>query len=135
MIYVDANYWIYWFDERLPEHKHVLRPMRSAIKEGIIMNYVTLMEIAHYLRNLDDLSDRTNTIRQLSTLTTVNLDASIVDLALELLAREASKGIGGRDSVILATMQANNVTRILTHDDAFRKVKGIKTLDYIPEDV
>jgi len=52
MIYVDANFWIYWFDQRLPEHKHVTKPMRDAIHEGIVLNVVTLMEVAHYFRHL-----------------------------------------------------------------------------------
>lgn len=133
MIYVDVNYWIYWFDERLKEHKYVLQAIRSAINEGIVINYITLMEIAHYLRNLDqaEFRERMNTIQQLGTLTLVNLDAQITDKALEFLAGYAHLGIGGRDSVILGTMQATKVRRILTHDHAFKDVKGIKVIDPI----
>ena len=135
MIYVDANYWIYWFDERLPEHKFVLKPMRSCIREGIVINYVTLMEIAHYLRHLDELEfeEVMDMIKHLSTLRLIDLNASIADLALKLLVEHASEGIGGRDSIILATMKANNVRRILTHDYAFNRVKGIKVIDAIPD--
>ncbi len=135
MIYVDANCWIYWFDERVPEHKYVLKPMRSAISEGIVINYVTLMEIAHYLRYLAEIEfrDRMDMIKHLSTLSLIALDASLADLGLQLLAKYASEGIGGRDSIILATMQANNVRRILTHDYAFKKVKWIKVIDPIPD--
>lgn len=134
MIYVDANYWIYWFDKRLPEHEYVLKSMASAIHKGIVINYVTLMEVAHYLRHLEEteFKDMLETIRSLSTLTLIDLDASIVDLALKLLVKHASQGIGGRDSVILATMKTSKVKRILTHDGAFRKVKGIKVIDPIP---
>lgn len=134
MIYVDANCWIYWFDERSPEHKHVLKPMRSAIKEGVIINYVTMMEVAHYLRHLGETEfrERMDTIPRLSTLALVDLDASIVDLALKLLVKHAQDGIGGRDSIVLATMQANNVKRILTHDTAFKRIKRIRVTDPIP---
>ena len=52
LIYVDANYWAYWFDQRLSEHKYTLKPMRDAIHEGIILNVITLMEVAHYFRCL-----------------------------------------------------------------------------------
>jgi len=52
MIYVDANYWIYWFDQRSPEHRHVMKTMRYAIHEGIAPNVVPLMEVARYLRLL-----------------------------------------------------------------------------------
>lgn len=135
MIYVDANYWIYWFDERLQEHKYVSKPMRSAINEGIMINYVTLMEIAHYLRNLDqaEFRDRMDTIQQLGTLMLVDLDARTTNTALEFLTKYAPLGIGGRDSIILATMQVTNVKKILTHDDAFKSVKGIKVIDSIPK--
>ncbi len=134
MIYVDANYWIYWFDERLHEHKYVLKPMRSVIREGIVINYVTLMEVAHYLRHLTrpEFSDRMDMIKHLSTLTLVDLDGFIADLAMRLLVEHAAEGIGERDGIILATMQANNVKRILTHDKAFKRLKGIKVTDSIP---
>lgn len=99
------------------------------------MNYSTLIEIAHYLRYLDETEfrDRMDMVKHLSTLTLIELDASVADLALELFVEHVSEGIGGRDSVILATMQANDVKRILTHDHAFKKVKGIKVIDTIPD--
>jgi len=135
MIYVDANCWIYWFDERLPEHRFVLKPVRSAIREGIVISYVTLMEMAHYLRHLTEIEfkERMDMVRHLSTLTMVVLDASVADLALQMLAKYAPEGIAGRDSIILATMQANNVKRILTHDHAFKKVKWTKVIDPIAD--
>ncbi len=37
MIYVDADYWIYWFDQCLPEHRYVIKPVRTAVREGIIL--------------------------------------------------------------------------------------------------
>jgi len=82
MIYVDANYWIYWFDQRLPEHKHVLKPMRTAIHEGIVLNVVTLMEVAHYFRHLpkENFRRKLHTIQNLATLTLINLDLDIAEL-------------------------------------------------------
>jgi len=50
---------------------------------------------------------------------------------LEFLARYAHLGIGGRDSVILATMQITKVKRILTHDQAFKDVREIRVIDPI----
>lgn len=134
MIYVDTNYWIYWLDERLPEHEFVVKSMRSCIGEGIVINYVTLMEICHYLRHLnqDEFRNAVDMIKHLSTLKLVDLDGAIADLAMELLIKHGSGGIGGRDSVVLATMKSNNVKRILTHDRAFKRIKGIKVIDTIP---
>jgi len=109
--------------------------MRQAIKEGIILNVATLIEVAHYFRGLEEpeLSSRVNKMRNLSTLTLVELDLATADIAVRLLARYARAGVGGRDAVILATMQLHGVKRIVTHDRDFRKVKGITVIDAIPQ--
>ena len=136
MIYVDTNYWIYWFDQRLPEHKHVIRPMRDAINEGIVLNVVTLMEVAHYFRYLpkESFQRRLHTIQNLTTLTLIDLDLDLAELTFQQLTKYAKIGIGGRDSVILATMKATDTKRIVTHDEAFRKIESIEVIDSIPQD-
>ncbi|MGQ9597673.1 MAG: type II toxin-antitoxin system VapC family toxin [Thermoproteota archaeon] len=135
MIYVDANYWIYWFDQRLPEHKHVTKTIRTAIHEGVVLNVVTLMEVAHYFRHLqkEDFRRKLSAIQNLATLTFVNLDLDIAELAFEQLIKYAKIGIGGRDSVILATMKATGTKRIATHDNVFKKIENIKVIDPIPQ--
>jgi len=134
MIYVDTNYWIYWFDQRLPEHKHVTKPIRTAIHEGIVLSVVTLMEVAHYFRYLSrgNFRRRLSTIQNLATLTFIDLDLDIAELASEQLMKYAKIGIGGRDSVILATMKATSTKRIATHDQVFKKIKALEVIDPIP---
>lgn len=134
MIYVDANYWIYWFDQRLPEHKHVLKPMRTTIHEGIILNVVTLMEVAHYFRHLpkQNFRRKLHTIQNLATLTFISLDLDLAELAFEQLIKYAKIGIGGRDSVILATMKATGTKRIASHDKVFKKIENLEVIDPIP---
>ena len=134
MIYVDANYWIYWFDERLPEHKYVIEPMRASIDEGIVLNLVTLMEVAHYFRSLpkDSFQKKLRTIQNLATLTLVNLDWDLAETAFEQLIEYARIGIGGRDSVILATMRATATRKITTHDEVFKRIEGLEVIDPIP---
>lgn len=133
MIYVDANYWIYWFDSRLPEHKHVLKTMREALREGIILNVVTLIEVAHYLRNLaeKEFLDKLSKIQSLASIKFVNLDMELLSVALKQLVKYARVGIGGRDSVILATMKALGVKRIATHDKVFARIEGLEVIDSI----
>ncbi len=134
MIYVDANYWIYWFDQRLPEHKHVLKPMRTAIHEGIVLNVVTLMEVAHYFRHLpkENFRRKLHTIQNLATLTLINLDLDIAELAFEQLIKYAKIGIGSRDSVILSTMKATGTKIIASHDEVFKKIEDLEVVDPIP---
>ncbi|MGA2663634.1 MAG: type II toxin-antitoxin system VapC family toxin [Nitrososphaerales archaeon] len=135
MIYVDSNYWIYWLDSRLPEHESVLGTMRKAIKEGIATNYVTLFEVAHYLRMLpkQDFSDLMERIQSLATLRVFDLDRRIADAALKMVPEYAPVGLGSRDCVILATMRAFEVHRIATHDRAFRRVPWVEAIDDVSE--
>ncbi|RLI32652.1 hypothetical protein DRO51_01290 [Candidatus Bathyarchaeota archaeon] len=132
--YVDANYWIYWFDKRFPEHKHVLKIMRKAIREGIVLNTITVVEIAHYFRHMPkrEFKERMERILGLSTLTLAELDLEILKTALDILAEYANMGIGGRDSIILATMKNKSIKKILTHDKTFKKIRGIEVVDTIP---
>ena len=134
LIYVDSNYWIYWLDSRLPEHKYVLEPIRRAISTGIVMSYVTLFEVAHHIRNLpkSEFSETLEKIQNLSTLSMKDLDSETARLGLELLPVYACKGLGSRDCIIVATMQLTNTKRIHTHDRAIRHVKGITVEDTIP---
>lgn len=122
-------------DSRHPEHRFVTRTMRAAIKEGILLSLATLIEVAHYFRGLEEpeFSHRMDKLRNLRTLTSVELDMDVTGEALRILGRYGRVGIGGRDAVILATMQLHGVKRILTHDSDFRKVKGIRVVDPIPE--
>lgn len=134
MIYVDSNYWIYWLDERLPEHPHVEKTMKGAIKEGVVINRVTLMEVAHYMRMLpkQKFIQQVGAIQNLATLTLFDLDARISNTAVGMLPEQAPKGLGSRDCVILATMKATGIESIATHDRAFKSVRGIKVIDEIP---
>lgn len=135
MIYVDSNYWIYWLDSRLPEHDRVVKTMRRAIRDGVAMSYVTLIEVAHYLRMLPgkEFTEVTDAIRSLSTLTLFNLNERIADLAVKMVPEYAPKGLGGRDCVILATMKFSGTRKIVTHDGAFRRVEGIEVIDAMPQ--
>jgi len=134
-VYVDSNYWIYWMDRRHPEHRFVTQTMRAAVKEGIILNVASFIEVAHYFRTLGEpeFSSRMDEVRNLRTLTLVELDLTTADQALRFLAQYEKVGIGGRDAVILATMKLHGVKRILTHDRDLRKVKEIRVADSIPE--
>ena len=136
LIYVDSNYWIYWLDSRLPEHKHVLEPFRRAISTGIVINYVTLLEVAHHIRHLpkSEFLETSEKIQNLSTLSIKDLDSETARLGLELLPEYASKGLGSRDCIILATMQLTSTKRVLTHDRAFSHAKGIVVEDSFPRE-
>jgi predicted nucleic acid-binding protein len=108
--------------------------MRTIIHEGIVLNVVTLMEVAHYLRHLpkENFRRKLHAIQNLATLTFINLDLNLAELAFEQLIKYAKIGIGGRDSIILATMKATGTKRIASHDEVFKKIEGIEVIDPIP---
>lgn len=60
------------------------------------------------------------------------MDTELLKVALEQLIRYARVGIGGRDSVILATMQTVGVKRIATHDKVFKRIEDLEVIDKIP---
>ena len=133
LIYVDSNYWIYWLDSRLPEHKPASEVMRKMVNGVILMNYVTLVEIGHYLRTLPhaEFAPKVEMILNLSTLRLIALDDAIARSAMDLLPRYSSKGLGGRDCVIIATMQAHGLKEVLTHDVAFTRIDGVRVIDVL----
>ena len=132
-MYIDANYWICWFDERFPEHIYVNESMQSAIRGGVVLSTVTLMEVAHYFRILpvNVLEEKIEMITSLSTLTLVDFTYTILQSSISFLSKYSISGLGGRDCVILATMKAAGSKVLLTHDKAFKKVRGIKIIDEI----
>lgn len=121
-------------DSRHPEHRHVSKAMRAAIREGILLNLTSLLEVAHYFRDLGEaeLASTMDKLRNLTTLNLAELDTATADEALRIIGKYSEIGIGGRDAVVLATMQLHGVKRILTHDRDFRKAKGIRVIDFIP---
>jgi predicted nucleic acid-binding protein len=107
--------------------------MESAIRGGVVLSTVTLMEVAHYFRNLpaNVLEEKMKMITSLSTLTLVDFTYTILQSSISFLSEYSASGLGGRDCVILATMKTIGSKVILTHDKAFKKVKGIKIIDEI----
>lgn len=110
------------------------RAMKAAVREGILLSLLSLLEVAHYFRNLGEteLLSRMDKLRNLTTLTLAELDSATANEALRILGKYSSVGIGGRDAAVLATMKLHGVKRILTHDRDFRRVKGISVVDSIP---
>ncbi len=135
MIFVDANIWIYYFDQRLPEHKQVVRPLEREIRSGVASNTAVLIEVAHYFRNLpkEEFWRRIDHLKNLETLDIVDLDLDLLELSLKLLAEYSDRGIGGRDSTILAAMKRLEVVKLMTHDDAFKGVPMVEAIDPITQ--
>lgn len=133
MIFVDSNIWCYYFDKSSKEHKAVARILeRSLQREKIVINTIVIMEVAHFLiKNLHSESKKKINLFLGFPMRIIDFNFDQLRLSLNLLVEHSQLGIGGRDATLLAAMKKINARKILTHDKAFRKVRGIKVIDPI----
>ena len=68
-IYVDSNYWM---DSRHAERRYVSRTMRAAIRERTLLNFTSLLEVAHYFIGLGE-AEFMSRMARLRNLTALNL--------------------------------------------------------------
>jgi len=135
MILIDTNIWAYYFDATLPEHEHVQQPLESTLKhQQACINTTIAIETLHYLvRRLGPLAggDKGRIFLAYGVPLHI-LDANTITLTHHKLCEHHHLGIGGRDASLLATMSQHDIDTIMTHDQAFKRVPGIKTTDPIP---
>jgi len=130
---VDSNIWAYYFDADAPEHKLVVPKVKRSLKEGVLVNTVVLMEVAHFLiKNLGPMVGKEKLDIFLSFPFTIDdLNTDLVKIAIGELCSYSHLGIGGRDATLLASMRRRRVNQIMTHDEALKKVPNIKAIDPI----
>lgn len=132
MILVDSNIWIYHLDAATKEHATVRQRLPPLLDEGLLVPTVVQMEVIHYLvRRLgpEAQGDVETFLSQECEI--APLSSRITLEASRLLIQHAKAGIGGRDSVLLATAQRRDAA-LATHDRVLADVAGrldIKTSD------
>jgi hypothetical protein len=136
MIFVDANMWCYYFDQRLPEHEHVREPMREIIRsEEIACNTIVVMEVAHYLVRhftANAARKKIDYFVNLRSMKIAGFNRQMMTEALENLIEHAyTDGLGGRDATVVATLKSLNIKKIISHDDIFKRLAGKLTLEVI----
>ena len=131
IIMIDSNIWAYYFDADAPEHKSVVPDVKKALREGVLINTVVVMEVAHFLiKNLGPVLGREKLDVFLSF--PMQVDELTLDLArgaADVLSKYSHLGIGGRDATLLASMHRKRVDGIMTHDEALKHVPDIKAID------
>jgi predicted nucleic acid-binding protein len=136
MLFVDSNIWCYYFDARLPEHMRVRDAMREIIKtEEIACNTVIVMEVAHYLvRHFTEKIARKKieTFINLTNIDIADFNRQALNQTVEtLLAYAYSEGLGGRDATVIASMKLQNIKKIVSHDDIFKRLANKLELEVI----
>ena len=132
MLIIDSNIWAYYFDEDALEHDFVVDDVDNALRSGeIAINTVIIMEVAHFLiKNLGPLIGRNKLSIFLSfPFQIIDLNYELTLKAIDLLAKYSHLGIGGRDATILATAKTIGINEIMTHDEAFKRIEWLKTID------
>jgi predicted nucleic acid-binding protein len=136
MLFVDSNIWCYYFDQRLPEHVHVRDKMREIIKsQEIACNTVIVMEVAHYLvRHFTEKIARKKieTFINLTNIDIADFNRQALNQTVEtLLAFAYTEGLGGRDATVIASMKLQNIKKIVSHDDVFKRLANKLELEVI----
>jgi predicted nucleic acid-binding protein len=91
------------------------------------------MELSHFLiKNLGPVQGGEKMGSFLSfPLIIVDLDYKLALDSIEELKRYSHLGIGGRDATILAFMRRLASKKIMTHDDALKKIDWLEVVDPI----
>ena len=131
---VDSNIWGYYFDENLPEHLSVTKFLDPLIKQGnIASSKIVIMEVIHYLfkRLGSVIGSKKSHIFQLGSFETLEFTSKDLDGFLDTFQRVSHHGVGGRDVSILVCMQKAGITKLVTHDQDFKKIANIEVIDPI----
>jgi predicted nucleic acid-binding protein len=140
LISIDSQIWIYYLDANAVENKNVLRYLDGKeedgilFKEKILITTIIPLEVAHnFFRNEEIDPEKayeiiTNTFH-LQNLEIKEVSMALMEEALKILAKNRKKGIGGRDAIILATLEQEQVDTIITHDKNLLELKNLRRID------
>lgn len=133
LIFVDSNIWCYYFDRSAQEHNAVSKKLEAVLDDGVAINTVVLMEVAHYLiKNMGSDEGRSKMDVFLSyPMEIIDFDQCLARKSVEYLAKYSQTGIGGRDATILASMEELETKKLMTHDRAFKRLDFIEVVDPI----
>ena len=144
MITIDSQIWIYYWDINAQEHKNIKAWLNGTNKDGIlfkediILSAIIPIEIGHHLFKLTesnkDLDKATVEDLILSLISSdncriIDIDAILLVDVIQKMKQFSPLGIGGRDTLILATMDRLKVSKIATHDRNILALKKYKRID------
>jgi predicted nucleic acid-binding protein len=110
--------------------------MREIIKsEKIACNTLIVMEVAHYLvRHFPEKVARKKieTFINLANIDIVDFNRQALSQTIEtLLAYAYNEGLGGRDATVIASVKLQNIKKIVSHDDIFKRLANKLELEVI----
>ena len=130
LIFVDSNIWFYYFNRSATEHEAVAEKLEQILENGVAINTVVAMEVAHFLiKSLGSEGKRKVDVFLSYSMEIVDFDQYLARKSVEYLAKYSQTGIGGRDATILASMQELGTRKLMTHDRAFKRLDFIDVVD------
>ena len=144
MITIDSQIWIYYWDSNAIEHQNINKWLKGKdrngilFKEDIILSSIIPIEVGDHLYKIANLSNNLDkdTIEELilALISTENcqiidIDAILLVDVIQKMKNYSSLRIGGRDTLILATMDRFKVSTIATHDKNILALKKYKRID------
>jgi len=129
---VDSNIWFYYFNRSATEHEAVAEKLEQILENGVAINTVVAMEVAHFLiKSLGSEGKRKVDVFLSYSMEIVDFDQYLARKSVEYLERYSQAGIGGRDATILASMEELETRKLMTHDKAFKRLDFIEVVDPI----
>lgn len=144
MITIDSQIWIYYWDINAFEHENIKKWLNGKDKDGIlfkediILSAIIPIEVGHHLYKMANLSKDLDkeTIEDLLFALILTENCQIIDIdgillvdVIQKMKKYSSLRIGGRDTLILATMDRLKVSIIATHDKNILALKKYKRID------
>jgi predicted nucleic acid-binding protein len=137
IVFIDSNYWIYLLDKTCDEHDYIVDHFRVLYdSSSLAINTIVMVEIMHYLIKRLGTTIAKQKWQLFSSIDFIvgNLEFEQLDRIFDVLSKFSHTGIGGRDASILSFMEDNNITKLCTHDKAFKKIPDIEIIDPIPNE-
>lgn len=144
MISIDSQIWIYYWYPKAKEHSTVKNWIEGSNKDGIIhrelviLSAIIPLEIGHNLYKIAksseilDVESVANILFSLisnENVKIIDFDSILLVNAIQKMKNYSILGIGGRDTLILATMDKFGLKTIATHDKNILALDEYKRID------
>lgn len=145
MLTIDSQIWIYYWDPNAKEHFNVIKWLNGddqspgvLSSETIVLSAIIPLEVAHNLfkmalvtKTLDttQIEELLLSLISLENCQLIEVDQILIFDAIKHLKQYISKGIGGRDALILSTMERLQIQSVATHDKNLLSLKELHRID------
>jgi predicted nucleic acid-binding protein len=135
MMLIDSQIWIYYLDPAAIEHRNIDKWLNDILTtEQFALSAIIPLEIAHKIYRIPkidiNIAEKTlNSLISLQNCQILEIDQFGMFRALEILQQKRNLGIGGRDALILASMESFQISRMVTHDKKFLMLEELERID------